>query len=107
MNEDSDNSFPKLEEYNIDNDEEEKINKIKNIGKIKIYSERKKLFENYNTCNNNQNNFLITIKDSSIKKENSYKNNHQNDNLDSNKIIHENESFYNNKYDSKDESSND
>ena len=107
LNEDSDNSFPKLEEYNIDNDEEEKINKIKNIGKIKIYSERKKLFENYNTCNNNQNNFLITIKDSSIKKENSYKNNHQNDNLDSNKIIHEKESFYNNKYDSKDESSND
>ena len=109
-NKDSDNSFPKLEEYNIEIDEEEKINKIKNIGTIKIYGERKKLFERYNTYINNQNNFLLSNEDNSIKEQkvNSSKNEYQNENLDSNKIMNENESFYDNKYDLKDdESSND
>ena len=105
LNNDSENSFPKLEEYNIESDEEEKINKIKNIGKIKIYRERTKLFEDYNTYN--KNNFLISIKDYNMNKEKTESSKNKRTNKDSNfnQIMQENDSLSNNKYDSKDESS--
>ena len=94
-----------MEEYNIESDEEEKINKIKNIGKIKIYRERTKLFEDYNTYN--KNNFLISIKDYNMNKEKTESSKNKRTNKDSNfnQIMQENDSLSNNKYDSKDESS--
>ena len=102
------NSFPKLEEYNIENDEEEKIDKIRNIGNIKTYGERKRFYQNYNSANTHKtNNFFISIKESSDKKEkkdlNSYKNKYKSENLDYNKNIQESYSSFSNKYESQEE----
>ena len=102
------NSFPKLEEYNIENDEEEKIDKIRNIGNIKTYGERKRFYQNYNSANAHKtNNFFISIKESSDKKEkkdlNSYKNKYKSENLDYNKNIQESYSSFSNKYESQEE----
>ena len=60
-------SMPKLEEYFIENEEEEEINKIKNINKIKTYGD-KKINESYDI--NNNNNFIVYINESSNNKNN-------------------------------------
>ena len=109
---DEDISFPKLEEYNIENDEEEKIDKIRNISNIKTYGERKKFYQNYNSAYTlKNNNFFISIKESSNKKEkmvfDSFKNGYQSENIDYNKIIKESNTSLSNKYDSQEDSYND
>ena len=100
-----DNSFPKLEDYTIE-DEEEKINKIKNVVNIKTYGERKKYYENYNTTGNINNNFFVSIKDSSNKKEkidlDSFKNKFQSGEINY-RIIQESNSTVNNKIDYQEE----
>ena len=91
LSSDDDNSFPKLEDYNIENDEDEKINKIRNISNIKTYGERKKYYQNFNSVDNNiiKNNTFISIKDMSDKNGknilDSYKNKYQSETLDYNK----------------------
>ena len=91
LSSDDDNSFPKLEDYNIENDEDEKINKIRTISNIKTYGERKRYYQNFNSVNNNtpKNNVFITIKDSSDKNgknfTETYKNKYQSETLDYNK----------------------
>ena len=105
---DEENSFPKLEEYNIENDEEEKIDKIRNVGNIKTYGERKRFYQNYNSVNTNKkNNFFISIKESSDKKGrkdlDSYKNKYQSEKLDYNKSIQESQTSFSNKYESQEE----
>ena len=91
LSSDDDNSFPKLEDYNIENDEDEKINKIRNISDIKTYGERKKYYQNFNSVDNNiiKNNTFISIKDLSDKYGknilDSYKNKYQSETLDYNK----------------------
>ena len=105
---DEENSFPKLEEYNIENDEEEKIDKIRNVGNIKTYGERKRFYQNYNSVNTHKkNNFFISIKESSDKKErkdlDSYKNKYQSEKLDYNKSIQESQISSSNKYESQEE----
>ena len=57
-------SMPKLEEYFIENEEEDEINKIKNINKIKTYGDKKSL-DNSSDANNN--NFLVYINENSNK----------------------------------------
>ena len=100
-----DNSFPKLEDYTIEN-EEEKINKIKNVVNIKTYGERKKFYENYNTTDNVNNNYFISIKDTSNKKEkndlDSFKNKFQSGEINY-RIIQESNSTVNNKIDYQEE----
>ena len=69
-------SMPKLEEYFIENEEEDEINKIKNINKIKTYGDKKSLDNSSDTYNNN---FLIYINENSNKI-------NENNNKDENKI---------------------
>ena len=58
-------SMPKLEEYFIENEEEDEINKIKNINKIKTYGD-KKLSESSDINNN----FVVYINENSNNKNN-------------------------------------
>ena len=98
--EEVDNSFPKLDDYNIDNDEDDKIDNIKNIDKMKTYGERKKFYENYNTDNSSiKNNFMISIKDYPNKKEKENNFNKNNNNSDTIKNKYKSEDIkYKNKF---------
>ena len=111
LGKDEENYFPTLEEYNIDNDEEEKIDKIRTISHIKTYGERKNFYKNYNSASTAKNNFFISIKESSGKKEkkdlNSYKVRTLNKESEFSNKIPESKSSFSNKYDSQEESSND
>ena len=80
-------SMPKLEEYFIENEEEDEINKIKNINKIKTYGD-KKSFDNSIDMNNN--NILVYINENTGKK---------NENNNKDKDIYENiKKIYGKKY---------
>ena len=105
--EDKDNSFPKLEEYNIDNDEEEKIDNIRTVSNIKTYGQRKKLHENYNSANNTiKNNIFMSIKENSSNKERNNLDRNLSEELDyNNNMIPESKSSFSNQY--MEESSND
>ena len=105
------NSFPKLEDYNIENDEDEKINKIRTISNIKTYGERKRYYQNFNSVNNNtpKNNVFITIKDSSDKNgknfTETYKNKYQSETIEYNNDTKRNNNS-SNKFNSQEDSSN-
>ena len=58
-------SIPKLEEYFIENEEEDEVNKIKYINKIKTYGDKKS-----NESSENNNNFILYINDISENKNN-------------------------------------
>ena len=58
-------SMPKLEEYFIENEEEDEINKIKNINKIKTYGDKK-----LNESSDINNNFVVYINENSNNKNN-------------------------------------
>ena len=111
LSSDDDNSFPKLEDYNIENDEDEKINKIRNISNIKTYGERKKYYQNFNSVDNNiiKNNTFISIKDSSDKNgknfTETYKNKYQSETIEYNNDTKRNNNS-SNKFNSQEDSSN-
>ena len=82
-------SFPNLDEFEIDDEDEEKINKKINIGNIKTYGERTHIYKKNSINNNYENNIFISIKDSINTKEknniDSPKNKNPHENLNNNK----------------------
>ena len=78
------NSMPKLSDYNIENDEDDKINEVRNIDEIQTFltgknknknRSKKSLkkedsYSNNNSYNNNNNNVIVYISDNSNNKKN-------------------------------------
>ena len=90
-------SFPNLDEFEIDDEDEEKINKKINIGNIKTYGERTHIYKKNSINNNYENNIFISIKDSMNKNEKN--------NIDSPKNKNSHENLHNNKKNQKSPSS--
>ena len=78
------NSVPKLEDYNIENDEEDKINEVRNIDEIQTFLtgknknknksknsiKKEDSYSNNSNYNNNNNNVIVYINDNSSNKKN-------------------------------------
>ena len=81
-------SMPKLEEYDIENEEEDKVNKIKNINGIKTYGDvknKKKLNDSSINNNNSNNNIILYINENSKNKKNNKSKNNSKEKYNKNK----------------------